>query len=301
MRYLSPFIILLILSFHIEAQDNLQNGKRLYEGACLPCHGTEGDGNGPGAAGLNSQAKDFTTGWYKFRSTPHGQMPSDDDIARTISRGVPRTTMPAFEKILHEDEILDIVQYLKTFSDRFERWGTGDPIEIPPEIPMTNETIAEGQRVYQALKCWECHGLNGKGKGPLSSQLKDENDNPIKAFDFTSGLYKGGSTSREIYKTFNTGLSGTPMGTYFDAFLYTQEDFEDLSAYEKYFSETQLNDFRAYITTLPTRTEMDSLTPPKREELANRRRWSLVHFVKSLIRPKGWFYKLFFEDIEVTK
>jgi mono/diheme cytochrome c family protein len=303
MRRFSPFVPLLffLLSSSITAQPSLQNGKRLYEGACLPCHGADGDGNGLAAKGLNPKPKDLTTGWYKFRSTPHGQMPTDEDILKTISQGVPRTTMPAFEQIFDEDEILDIVEYLKTFTDRFERWGPGDPIQIPTEIPLTPETVAEGKRVYQALRCWECHGQNGRGKGPISSELKDDMDNPIKAFDFTVGKYKAGSTNREIYKTFNTGLSGTPMGTYLDAFLFTKEDFKNMSPYEKYLSEAQLNDLLAYISTLPAKEEVEALRQEEREELANGRRWALVHFVKSLSRKRGWFHKLFVEDVEVTK
>ncbi len=303
MRYFNSIVVLLIWSvfFDINAQVNPQNGKNLYEGACLPCHGVEGDGSGPAAEALNPKPKDLTTGWYKFRSTPHGQMPTDEDIVETISKGVPGTTMPSFERIFDESEILDIVEYIKKFTDRFERWGPGDPIEIPSEIPVTAESIAEGKKVYYALKCWECHGTDGKGKGPLSKKLKDDMDNPIEAFDFTGGVFKAGSTNSEIYKTFNTGLSGTPMGTYYDRILYTKEDFNDLTPYEKYFTDKQMEDFLPYISSLPAKKDLESLTQKEREELANRRRWALVHFVKSLTRKRGWFYKLFLEDVEVTK
>jgi mono/diheme cytochrome c family protein len=303
MRYLKTIVVLLILFvfFNINAQVNPENGKYLYEGACLPCHGVEGDGSGPAAKGLNPKPKDLTTGWYKFRSTPHGQMPTDEDIVRTISKGIPGTTMPSFKRIFDENEILDIVQYIKRFSDRFERWGPGDPIEIPSEIPMTTESIAQGKNVYRAIKCWECHGVNGKGKGPLSKKLKDDMDNSIKAFDFTVGVFKAGSSDSEIYKTFNTGFSGTPMGTYYDRILFAKEDFKDLTPYEKYFTDKQMEDFLSYVSTLPTKKDLALLTQNEREELASRRRWALVHFVKSLTRKKGWFYKLFFEDVEVTK
>ncbi len=300
MRYVISLIIFLLLSFNLEAQ-NLQNGKRLYEGACLPCHGVEGDGQGPAAKELNPKPKDFTAGWYKFRSTLHGQMPTDEDIAKTITRGVPRTSMPPYEQIFNEDEILDMVEYIKTYTDRFERWGTGDPIQIPIEIQKTAETITEGKKVYMALRCWECHGPDGKGKGPISSQLKDDMDNPIKAFDFTRGSFKAGSTNSEIYLTFNAGLSGTPMGMYYDRFLYTKKDFKDLSFFEKHLSEKQLKDLNTYIAHLPSKNEVDALNSEDREELINSRRWALVHFVKSLSRKKGWFYKLFLEDVEVTK
>lgn len=303
MRCFKTIVMTLILFvfFSIHAQVNPGNGKYLYEGACLPCHGAEGDGSGPAAKGLNPKPKDLTTGWYKFRSTPHGQMPTDDDIVKTISKGVPGTTMPSFERIFDESEILDIVEYLKKFTDRFERWGPGDPIDIPSETPVSAESIAEGKKVYYALKCWECHGIDGKGKGPLSKKLKDDMDNPIKAFDFTGGVFKAGSTESEIYKTFNTGLSGTPMGTYSDRILFAKEDFNDLSPYKEYFTDKQMEDFLSYVSTLPAKNDLESLSQNEREELANIRRWDLVHFVKSLTRKRGWFYKLFFEDVEVTK
>lgn len=300
MRYITFPVVLLLSFLSVEAQERLPNGKRLYESACSACHGVYGDGKGPAANGLNPRPRDLTTGWYKFTSTQHGQMPMDEDIIKTISKGVPTTWMPAFDRIFNEDEIWDIVEYIKTFSDRFERWGPGEPIDIPREIPMTRQTIADGKNIYRVLRCWDCHGEDGRGKGPISSKLKDEKGNSIRAFDFTIGTYKAGSTNRDIYRTFNTGLSGTPMASFYGAFMFGKEDL-DLASYEEFLSAEQTKEFLDYVSTLPSNEELDALSEEEREELANNRKWSLVHYVKSLARKKGLFYRFFAEDMEVTR
>ena len=76
----------------------MAEGKRVYDRACGSCHGRSGDGKGPAAKYLNPPARDFTMGEYKFRSTPSGTIPTDDDIARTIIEGVNGTSMPAWKR-----------------------------------------------------------------------------------------------------------------------------------------------------------------------------------------------------------
>ncbi len=191
-------------------------GERLYRYACATCHGAEGDGKGPSAEGLDPSPRDFTLGVYKWRSTESGSLPLDGDIFRTISRGVPGTTMVAWKDLLSEKQRRELVEYVKSFSDRFEEEGVEEDeiVEVPDPVPATSESIARGKEVYEANKCWECHGRGGRGDGPSAATLKDSWGNPIKPFDFTLGRYRGGSKDRYIYRTFFTGLNGTPMPGY---------------------------------------------------------------------------------------
>lgn len=68
-------------------------GKNTYKKYCSACHGEEGHGDGPLARSMLPKPRDFTRGAYKFRTTPSGSLPTDNDIYRTISFGVPNSTM----------------------------------------------------------------------------------------------------------------------------------------------------------------------------------------------------------------
>ena len=50
--------------------------------------------SGVAAAMLITQPRDFTQGLFKFRSTPSGALPTDDDLFRIVTGGVYRTSMP---------------------------------------------------------------------------------------------------------------------------------------------------------------------------------------------------------------
>ena len=47
---------------------------------CVGCHGANGDGKGPAADMLIVKPRDFTKGIFKFRSTPSGTLPTDEDL-----------------------------------------------------------------------------------------------------------------------------------------------------------------------------------------------------------------------------
>ena len=85
-------------------------GKAVYEKWCMNCHGAEGAGDGPGADYFTPRPRDFTFGLYKIRSTGSGQLPTDEDLIRTVSEGIPGTGMPGWKETLKEQEIQQVVQ-----------------------------------------------------------------------------------------------------------------------------------------------------------------------------------------------
>lgn len=196
-----------------------ERGAVLYERHCTPCHGAKADGQGPAAYLLSPKPRDFTSGLYKFRSTPSGSLPTDADILRTLKHGVPGTAMPAWDR-LPEADLVAIVQHVKSFSKRsFDDEDESEPpIEIGTAPASTAESAAAGAAIYKKMKCAECHGPQGRGDGPASAGLVDEWRRPIRPYDFTRGAssMKGGGTLEDIYRTFMTGLSGTPMPAYAD-------------------------------------------------------------------------------------
>lgn len=197
------------------AEENTRLGERVYRQSCVACHGERGDGKGPEAHRMQTKPRDFTAGIYKFRSTPTGSLPLDQDIARTIAKGVRGTSMLA-QRHLSADETWAVAQYLKTFSPRFEEESPMSPVPLPPR-PAAGATLIDlGKKTYEEAGCATCHGIDGKGNGPSAGELEDVWRNPIRPTDLTRKPFKSGSSAADLYRTLSTGLDGTPMPSYGD-------------------------------------------------------------------------------------
>jgi cytochrome c oxidase cbb3-type subunit I/II len=215
-------------NFDGEAQAAPTVGQRIYFENCAACHGERGDGKGPEAGRLKTQPRDFTRGIYKFRSTPSGSLPVDEDIYRSISQGVRGTSMLA-QLHLSEKERWAATEYLKTFSPRFNAEKTPEAVPIPAKPSSNAELIALGKRMYMDAGCAECHGSQGKGDGTSANDLKDDWGNPISPTDLTLKPFKSGSNPEDLYRTISTGLNGTPMPSY--ANVLTPQEPWSLVAY----------------------------------------------------------------------
>jgi DMSO reductase family type II enzyme heme b subunit len=206
----------------------VEAGKKIYFKRCSFCHGLEGNGEGPVAAQILPRPRDFTTGLFKLRTTNSGELPTDEDLFRAISRGLTGSAMQPFDsdKIksgLTEEERWQVIYYIKTFSEDFkdpDRDPTQQLVKVSSQIPTSPESIAKGKELFQKMKCWECHGENARGNGPNAPRLKtkDGKNDPILPADLSKfWKYKGGSTVNDIYMRFNTGLNGTPMPSFTDS------------------------------------------------------------------------------------
>jgi mono/diheme cytochrome c family protein len=188
-------------------------GRLAFDRYCISCHGVKGDGRGPTADWVDPRPRVLTSGIFKFRSTPSGELPTDDDLYRTISRGLAHTFMPRWES-LTEIERRDLVQYVKSLSPRFTQDQQGTPIAIPARPEMTPQLVANGKAVWAKAQCAACHGETGQGNGESASTLKDDWGYPIVPRDFTTGPLKVGDAPEDLYKAFMTGLNGSPMPSF---------------------------------------------------------------------------------------
>ncbi len=237
----------------VHAQDKaaqLQVGKEVYEKNCQKCHGATGKGDGPDAVKLGFHPRDYTLGAYKCRCTGEGQPPADEDLMRTVTRGMPGTPMLAFEKLLTPDQRAAVVQYIKTLSPAFKS-GNAASCPAPPVAPASSpELLAEGKEMYTKMGCGQCHGASGRGDGPSAASLKDAWGNPIKPYNFVvMKRFKCGGDPQDLYRTLQVGLAGTPMPSYRDALA------ADAPA---------------------------TLSPKQKTDLIDRRTWAMVQYVLSL-------------------
>jgi len=191
----------------------LEHGKIVYEQNCVACHGTKGDGNGPAAAFLAPRPRNFVEAKYRLRSTLIGQLPTDVDLFRSVSLGMPGTPMPPWKHILNDEDRWAVVEYIKSFSPRFADTNEQRTVvNASAPTPRNEASIAEGRALFAKLACVSCHGESGHGDGPSAATLVDDSQNKIKPRDFSRpSLFKSGYATKEIARTVLTGLNGTPM------------------------------------------------------------------------------------------
>lgn len=84
-----------------------EKGKTSYTRNCQACHGEKGDGQGPTGAFLNPKPRNFATEPLKQGSKP-------EEIFRTISTGVPGSSMVSFGT-LPEEERWALTYYVSDF------------------------------------------------------------------------------------------------------------------------------------------------------------------------------------------
>jgi putative heme-binding domain-containing protein len=121
---------------------DVEAGQRLYGPQCQVCHGANGDGV-PGI--------DLKLG--RFRRAA-----SDQDLARTITSGVPGTGMPAF--VLRPEELTSLVAFIRAGFD-------------PASAAVRVGDAERGRALFAgSAECASCHRVNGVGPR-LAPDLSD--------------------------------------------------------------------------------------------------------------------------------
>lgn len=224
-----------------------QTGKALYRQRCAVCHGDEGLGDGPAAEFLYPKPRDFSLALFKYKTTPPQQLPSDDDLLRTLRDGLPGTGMPGWKGLLSDTQLRSLIPVIKgfdiTFSwppeeaadDAFDDQGryTKDDFRVITEseplagqVPYSTESVARGREAFLKT-CNECHGEQGRGNVTSGKKLADDWGQRIWPRNLTKpwtwratgpGVkttarddQNRDATIQAIYRRLSIGIPGTPM------------------------------------------------------------------------------------------
>ena len=210
--------------------EKIEAGKRVYFTKCVWCHGVNGAGDGPAADRLWPRPRNFNSGTFKIRQTASGELPLIDvDLLQTVTHGLPGSAMPSWEGILSEDQRRDVLAFVTSElvvdrswqDDEFEELHILELDKLTAQaVPISAESIKRGSELVVENKCIECHGLEGRGDGNAFN-LKDDWGFPIQPADQTKCWNFRGSRQdpynvRNIFRTFSTGVNGTPMPSFAD-------------------------------------------------------------------------------------
>jgi DMSO reductase family type II enzyme heme b subunit len=230
------------------AMGEKDRGAVLYQKYCAVCHGENGDGAGKFAYLMNPRPRDFRQGDFKLATTVN-QVPSEADLLRTISQGMPGSAMPPWGHLPQAD-LKSLVQYVRQIHvDAVERRlreqvtngiiteaevpgmlaeysAAGTSLTVPPEPGFDDVRWFRGRRIYLEA-CASCHGADGH---PVPEAVKYDADGyPVPPRSFVSGIFKGGSDGHQLYARIVKGMKGTPMPAF--AGTYSNDEIWDLIHY----------------------------------------------------------------------
>jgi mono/diheme cytochrome c family protein len=216
----------------IQIHETLQ-GHFVYMKNCVFCHGKRGDGKGEMGLMVKPRPRDFRAGVFKYRSTPSGALPTDEDMTRTVRHGIADTAMPAFGQLPARD-LQAVIEYVKTFSPKWRKLESYAAPLAPPkrprwfEDPAEREGRAEQGRVLYATACAVCHGDAGDGVGSATN-LIDSWGHASPARDLRLPYIRSGRSLEDIYRVLATGIDGTPMPSFAES--TTEEQRWELVAF----------------------------------------------------------------------
>ncbi|HZQ06262.1 MAG TPA: c-type cytochrome [Anaerolineae bacterium] len=112
------------------SQDVLQNAQKTYTARCVICHGQDGKGNTPIGSHIYPRAADLTAA--------RTQSKSDGALHWIIANGIVHTGMPGWGQLLNDQEIWQVVTYVRQLPNGVPQFPTPTP---PPTAANTSDTV----------------------------------------------------------------------------------------------------------------------------------------------------------------
>jgi len=204
----------------------------LYQEHCAACHGDRGDGKGRAARHLFPPPRAFRFEPFRLVSTANS-VATLDDLQRVIRRGMPGTSMPAYQDLPDEH-----VRQLAELTLQMHREGLteqvtgrlaaeGEPVDdqevgeivwhritpadvllLPDLGPAGSGSLRRGRDVYIQTGCRACHDDDGRGATDLP--LQDDARQFTLPRDLVHEPLKGGADPLSLYHRIVAGMPGTP-------------------------------------------------------------------------------------------
>lgn len=245
---------------------DVNNGERVYKSGCIVCHGT----NGTGAPETLTEFKRPDT-FPDFSRCDQTTPEPNSAWKAVIVHGGPNRgfsqIMPAFGELLTQDQIDDVIAYLRTLC-RNPHWARGE-LNLPRAL-ITEKAFPEDEVVVSTA-------VNARGAPGFATDIIHEQrfgvhnqievDVPIMAQD-QSHTWNGGvgdvtfGLKREMWSSLRTGsilsLQGSvivPSGNKSRGFGSGTTTFETFAAFDQLFPTNTFIQFQAG-ALLPAHTEI---------------------------------------------
>jgi copper resistance protein D len=123
---------------------SIAHGLQLYDDHCAVCHGTEGYGDGPAAAGLRPRPADLTA--------KHTADHTAGDIFWWLTHGMMGRAMPGFQDRLSEEERWDLINVVRILSASEQARALGPNISADLRVVAPDFTYSSPFGEARALK-----------------------------------------------------------------------------------------------------------------------------------------------------
>jgi mono/diheme cytochrome c family protein len=184
---LTPEQLDALVTFTIAAAEgtSVEVGQELYSQNCALCHGEFGEG-GPNP----SRAGDII---FPISTAEYLKTRDDFTLRSIVAQGQPNFGMSPFSSTfggpLDDEQVDTIVAFMRS-------WEANPPVDLPPEIEISVETVSlDTQEIYDQL-CAQCHGTDGEGGlGP----------------SFQDSQFQNARSDTQLVDTINLGHEATAM------------------------------------------------------------------------------------------
>jgi len=166
-----------------------ERGQALYTRHCAVCHGSAGEGDTPVGRLLRAPPPSFADPVTMARVT-------FDRMYQAIKQGRPGTAMAAWEGVLTEIEIGELIEFSMSL--------TGPR---PPGMTDEQLSLAIGRRFYEQ-NCSVCHGEGGRADTAAAKVLEPPPRN------FTDPIAMARVDDARMYTAIKLGSSGTAMASW---------------------------------------------------------------------------------------
>ena len=202
-RSFCTFFLCIAISSGAAAADETIDAATIYAESCSVCHGDDGRGAVWGQASLATPPRNFRTAESRQELTRERMIAS-------VTAGRPGTPMPGFGTQLSIEQIMAVVDYVRSEFMAMKDAGSSQgpllpgntdygpigSVEPPREQPPAEQQgdAAQGALLY-AQNCVDCHGANGGGDGPrayfIFPKPRNFNDPTTRDYLTRENLYNG--------------------------------------------------------------------------------------------------------------